>query len=162
MSAQVKPVPEGFSTLSPHIIVRNASEAIDFYKKAFAAEEVCRMPGPDGETVMHAELKFGDSTLMLCEEFPKMGAKSPTSYGGSSVTLHLYVEDADALFNRAVSAGATVKMPLSDMFWGDRYGKVSDPYGHEWGIATHKEDLTPEEIGKRAAEAFSQPSQCGQ
>ena len=129
------------------------TEAIEFYKKAFGAEVKGVMPGPGGK-VMHAEIRIGDSTIMLNDEFPEMGAKSPASIGGSAVTLHVYVPDCDALWNRAVAAGATVTMPLADMFWGDRYGTLTDPYGHKWSIATHKEDLTPEEMGKRGAEAM--------
>jgi len=113
-----QPIPKGFNTLSAHAVVKDAARAIDFYKKAFGAEEVMRMPGPDGRTIMHAELKIGDSTLMLCDEMP--GCRAPDPAGGTPVTLHLYVQDADALFNQAVKAGATVTMPLSDMFWGDR------------------------------------------
>lgn len=162
MSNQVKPVPEGFNTLSAHIVVRDCGKAIDFYKTAFGAEEVMRMPGPGGQGVMHAELKIGDSTLMLCDEFPDMGACAPQKFGGTPVTLHLYVNDADALFNKVVAAGATVKMPVTDMFWGDRYGKVTDPFGHEWSIATHKQDLSPEEIAKGAEAAFANMGKgCG-
>lgn len=163
MAGQVKPVPEGFHTVTPHLIVRNAGAAIEFYKQAFGAEELFRMPGMDGKSVMHAELRIGDSTIMLCDEFPEMGAKSPEALGGSPVTVHLYVTDADKAFSQAVEAGATATMPLQDMFWGDRYGKVSDPYGHQWSIATHIADLTPEEIGQRAAAAFSEHGgECGQ
>ncbi|MFQ5491265.1 MAG: VOC family protein [Phycisphaerae bacterium] len=149
----VQPVPEGFHSVTPHIVCRNASEAIDFYKKAFGAEERYRMPSPRGN-LMHAEIKIGDSILMLCDEFPNMGTLSPESLEGSPVTLHLYVADVDAAFKRATEAGCTVTMPLQDMFWGDRYGKLSDPYGHQWSLATHKEDLTAEQIGERAAQAF--------
>jgi uncharacterized glyoxalase superfamily protein PhnB len=161
MSAQVNPIPEGFHTLSPHIMVRNAGEAIEFYKKAFGAEEVFRMPGPDGKSVMHAELQIGDCRLMMGDEMPQMGCPSPQSLGGSPVTLHLYVPDVDRVFQQAVAAGATVKMPVQVMFWGDRYGKLVDPYGHEWSVATHTEDVPPEEIGNRAAEAFSHMGECG-
>ncbi len=132
MTTAVKPIPDGFNTLSAHVVVRGADQAIEFYKKAFGAEEITRIPGPGGKGIMHAELKIGDSMLMMCEEFPDMGAKSPAAIGGSPVTLHLYVQDVDQAFDRAVSAGATVKMPLTDMFWGDRYGKLTDPFGHEW------------------------------
>ncbi len=159
MAAKVKAIPEGFNTLTPHIVVREALKAIEFYKKAFGAEEVARMPGPDGKSIMHAELKFGNSMLMICEEFPEM-CRSPQAIGGSPVTLHLYVEDADAVFQRAVKAGATATMPLADMFWGDRYGKLNDPFGHEWSVATHKKDVTPEECMKAAAE-FCGPKPAG-
>jgi len=151
MAGKVKAIPDGFHTLSPHIVVRDAGKAIEFYKKAFGAEEVCRMAGPDGKSVMHAELKIGNSMFMLCEEFPEM-CRSPQSIGGSPVTLHLYVEDADAVYQRAVKAGATATMPLADQFWGDRYGKLKDPYGHEWSVATHVKDVSPEECAKAAAE----------
>lgn len=141
----VKPIPDGFHTITPHIVVKGAAKAIDFYKAAFGAEELGRHAMPDG-SIMHALLKIGDSMLMLNDEFPMMGAKGPQSIGGTSVTLNLYVQDADKAFQRAVQAGATVKMPIADMFWGDRYGIVADPFGHAWSIATHKVDLTPAQI----------------
>ena len=149
-----KTVPEGFRTITPHLIVKGAGQAIDFYKKAFGAEEVMRMPGPDGKSVMHAELKVGDSMFMIADEFPNMGCVGPQTLGNSPVGIHLYVNDADTVFNQAVKAGATVKMPMTDMFWGDRYGKLQDPFGHHWSVATHKEDVTPQECAKRAAAAF--------
>lgn len=157
MEGKVRAIPEGFNTLSPHIMVRDASRAIEFYKKAFGAEEIFRMPGPDGKSVMHAELKFGNSRMMIGEEMPGMecGSASPQTAGRTTAVLHLYVEDADALFDRAVKAGATPTMPTTDMFWGDRYGQVRDPFGHIWSIATHKHDLTPEQIQKNAAEFFA-------
>ena len=138
MAGNVRAIPEGFNTLSPHIMVRGADKAIDFYKKAFGAEEIFRMPGPDGKTVMHAELKFGNSTLMMCEEMPGMecSSTSPQTAGKATAVLHMYVEDADAMYNRAVKAGAKQTMPLTDMFWGDRYGQVKDPYGLQWSFAT--------------------------
>jgi PhnB protein len=141
--------------LTPHLVVKGASKAIDFYKKAFGAEEIRRMHGPDGKSIMHAELKIGNSRLMLVDEFPEMNAHAPESIGGTPVTIHMYVEDADAVFTRAVNAGAQARMPLADMFWGDRYGVLADPFGHLWSIATHKEDLTPEEIGERMQGSFS-------
>jgi PhnB protein len=156
MAKAAKPIPDGQRTVTPHLIVRGARQAIDFYKKAFGAVDKGAMPGPDGKSVVHAELKIGDSFIYLADEFPEMGAKSPQALGGSGVTIHLYVEDADAVFNRAVAAGAKVSMPIMDMFWGDRYGKITDPFGHEWSIATHKEDLTSEEITKRGAAAMAQ------
>ncbi len=155
MTKRVNPIPEGCHTVTPHLIVRGGDRAIDFYKRAFNAKETIRMPGPDGKTIMHAEIRIGDSALFLADEFPDMGSNSPQGIGGSPVVIHLYVEDADAVFNQAVAAGATVRFPLSDMFWGDRYGQVTDPFGHVWSIATHKEDLTAEEMSKRAAGAFS-------
>lgn len=150
MPAKVKPIPEGFHTLTPHLICRDANRALEFYKQAFGAEELARMPGPDGKTVMHAELKIGDSVLMICDEFPDMNCRSPQAIGGTPVTLHLYVNNADTAYDRAVKAGATAVMPPADMFWGDRFGKVKDPFGHEWSIATHKEEVSPEECVKRA------------
>jgi PhnB protein len=154
--SNVKPIPEGFRTLTPHIVVSNASEAIEFYKKAFGAVEIWRSPGPDGKSIMHAEVKIGDSILMLNDEFPEMGSKSPKTVGGTSVTLSLYVEDVDKVFKQAVDAGASVIMPVDDMFWGDRYGMLTDPFGHQWAVATHVKDLSPEEIKKGAEAAFSQ------
>jgi PhnB protein len=144
-----KPIPQGFHTVTPYITVKGAAQAIDFYKRAFGAEEVERVPGPDGKSVMHAEVKIGDSIVMLSDEFPQAGSRSPQTLGGSTGYLFLYVPDVDAAFKRAVDAGAKPTMPLADMFWGDRFGKVADPFGHEWGLATHQEDLTPEEIHKR-------------
>lgn len=137
----------GMSTVTPHLVCANATQAIDFYKKAFGAEELMRMAGPDGK-LMHAMLKIGDSNIMMMDEAPEWGAKGPKLLGGASVTLHLQVPDCDASFARAVDAGATVKMPLADMFWGDRYGVLEDPYGHSWSIATHKLELTSEQIQK--------------
>ncbi len=136
MAAAVKPVPEGFHTLTPHLVVRNAAEAIEFYKKAFGAAEVRRIMAPDGKSIQHAELRIGDSCVLLNDEFPDWGVYSPLQYNGTAVTLHLYVADADRLFQQAVEAGAQVVFPLADQFWGDRYGIVQDPYGHRWSIAT--------------------------
>ena len=155
MKNLTKAIPDGFHTLTPHLVVKGASKAIDFYKKAFGAQEIKRMPGPDGKSILHADLKIGDSHVFLVDEFPDMNARGPETVGGSPVSIHIYVEDADAAFERAVAAGAEVKMPLADQFWGDRYGVLTDPFGHVWSIATHKEDLTPEQIGKRAQAAFS-------
>ena len=152
---KVKPIPDGYHTLTPHIVVRDASKALEFYKKALGAEELFRMPGPDGK-VMHAEMRVGDSVVMLADEKPEMGARSPLAVGGTSITLSLYVEDADKLFQRAVAAGAKAVMPMSDMFWGDRYGVLADPFGHQWAMMTHKEDVAPEEIAKRAATACAE------
>jgi PhnB protein len=156
MTAATKAVPDGFHTVTPHLVVRDANRAIEFYKQAFGAKELSRMPGPDGKSLMHAELQIGDSRVMLVDEFPGMGALSPLSVGGTSVTIHLYVNDVDVVTQRAISAGATVKMPVADMFWGDRYGVVSDPFGHQWSIATHKQDLTPAEMQQAAAKAMAQ------
>lgn len=147
-------IPEGFHTLTPHLVVRGAAEAIDFYKKAFGAEETFRMPGPGGR-LMHAELRIGNSALMLADEAPEWGSNGPATIGGSPVTLSMYVEDCDKVYDQAVAAGATVKMPVADMFWGDRYGQLVDPFGHIWAICTHVKDLTPEEMQEAAAKAFS-------
>ncbi len=152
---RIKAVPDGYHTLTPHLVVKGASQAIEFYKKAFGAEEIGRVPGPDGKSLMHAELKIGDSRLFLVDEFPEMDCRGPQTIGGTPVTIHVYVEDVDAAFSKAVAAGAQVRMPLADMFWGDRYGVLADPFGHAWSMATHKEDLTPEQIGKRAQDEFS-------
>lgn len=154
MADKVQAIPEGFHTLTPHLIVRNAEQAIEFYRKAFGAEVMGINKMPDGK-VMHALLRFGDSNLMLNDEMPEYGALSPLSSGGSSVTVHIYTKDADSDFNRAVSAGAKVKMPLMDQFWGDRYGTVTDPYGHQWSIATHVKDLSPEELQRAQDEAMA-------
>jgi PhnB protein len=154
--SKVRPIPEGYHTLTPHIVVKGAAQAIDFYKKAFGAKEIGRMPGPDGKSIIHADIVIGDSHLMLVDEFPEMNCFGPQSVGGSPVTIHLYVEDADAFFKQAVAAGAQERMPLADMFWGDRYGQITDPFGHTWSIATHKEDLTTEEMIKRSKAAFEE------
>jgi len=156
-----RPVPEGFYTVTPHLICKGAGQAIDFYKKAFGAEELMRMPGPDGKSVMHAEFKIGNSHIMIADEFPDYGCFGPETLKGSPVTIHLYVNDVDSVFNQAVKAGATVKMPITDMFWGDRYGKLQDPFGHHWSIATHKEDVSPQECAKRAAAQFGGGGSCG-
>ena len=153
MAGTVKPIPDGYHTITPHIVVKGAAEALEFYKKAFGAEELFRMSGPDGASVVHAELKIGDSVLMMCEEFPDMGTKGPAAFGGTPVTMHLYVADTDEAFKRAVEAGATETMPIQNTFWGDRYGVVTDPFGHQWSIASRIEELT--------AEAFAKDAGCG-
>jgi PhnB protein len=150
----VKPIPEGYHTLTPSLSVDNATEAIDFYKRAFGATERQRMPGPDG-TIAHAELLIGDSIVMLADPFPQATTKPPKELGGTAVTLFLYVEDVDAVFKQAVDAGATAAMPVDDMFWGDRFGSVTDPYGHSWGIATHVEDVPLKEIEERGRAAMA-------
>jgi PhnB protein len=144
-----KPIPDGFHTLTPHLIVTDGVKAIELYQHAFGAQELGRLMTPDGKSLMHAQLKIGSSILMLGGEMPPAHL-SPKSRGGTGVSLHLYVEDADAAFNRAVKAGCMVMMPVSDMFWGDRYGVVIDPDGHQWSIATHKQDLTHEQIADNA------------
>jgi uncharacterized glyoxalase superfamily protein PhnB len=149
MSEKAKPIPEGFRTITPHLTVKNGEQAIEFYQRAFGAELLRKVYGQDGKTLMHCDLKIGDSIVMLNDEFAEWNVLSPKSIGGTSVTLHAYVQDADAAFQRALNAGATVKMPLMDAFWGDRYGQVEDPFGHTWAIATHIEDLSPEETKKR-------------
>jgi PhnB protein len=154
----VKAIPPGFSSVTPHLVIKNAGAAIDFYKKAFGAEEIMRMPGPDGKSVMHAELKFGNAIVMICDEFKEFGNLSPQSLNGSPVTVHLYVENADASYQKAVNAGAKATMPLANMPWGDRFGKLKDPFGHEWSIATHIEDVSPEECKARMAKAFCKPA----
>jgi uncharacterized glyoxalase superfamily protein PhnB len=156
MKSRVKPVPTGYHTLTPHLVVKGASQAIDFYKKAFGAEEISRVLGPGGKELIHAELKIGDSKLFLVDEILEMDCRGPQNIGGTPVTIHMFVEDVDTSFNKALAAGAQVRMPLADMFWGDRYGVLVDPFGHLWSMATHKEDLTPEEIGKRSQAAFSE------
>jgi len=145
MTTAVKAIPEGMHTITPHLICAGAADAIAFYKKAFGAIEQTRMPGPGG-TVMHASLRIGDSTLMLADEFPQSGGYGPLALKGTPVVIHLYVPNADEFFAQAVAAGATVRMPLADMFWGDRYGQVQDPFGHMWSIATHQHDYTPEQM----------------
>ncbi len=152
-----KPVPPGFHTITPHLIVKGGEKAITFYKKAFGAREGdpgCIFRMPDGK-IGHAELWIGDSAFMLADESPDWGAFSPQTKGGGSVCIHLYVPDVDKTYAQAVAAGATSTMPVADMPWGDRYGKLKDPFGHEWSIGTHKEDLTPEELDKRMQAAMS-------
>jgi uncharacterized glyoxalase superfamily protein PhnB len=155
MTSQVKAVPEGFHTITPHLTVRDANRAIEFYKKAFGAEVLHVAPAPGGK-VMHAALKIGDSILMLNDEFPEYGGQlAPSATAGSAVALHIYLDNVDAAFERAVSAGATVKMPLMDQFWGDRYGVVIDPFGHRWSLATHTRDMTQEEMQREQEKAFA-------
>ncbi len=163
MAVPGKPIPEGYHSITPHMVISDAGKAIEFYKKAFGAEELFRMPGPGGQGVMHAEIKIGDSVVMMCDEMPQAGRwKAPESLNGTSVSLHIYVADVDKAFQHAIDAGATATMPVMDTFWGDRYGKLTDPFGHEWSIATHKLDLTPEEIAKGAEECFKNMEGCGQ
>jgi len=154
MPEPVRAVPDGFHTLTPHITVRDADKALEFYKNALGAEvlNVARMP--DGK-VIHAALRIGDSMLMLNDEFPEMGGLSPLSTGGAGVTIHIYTENVDEAFNRAVAAGAKVAMPLMDQFWGDRYGIVSDPFGHKWSIATHTKDMSFEEMQRAQEDAMA-------
>lgn len=155
MTANVKAIPEGMHSVTPHLVCEGASDAIGFYKSAFDAVELCRIPGPGGK-LMHAALRIGDATVMLVDDFPDLGCHGPKALKGSPVTLHLYVPDVDAAFAQAVAAGATVKMPVADMFWGDRYGLVCDPFGHNWSLATHTRDLSPEQI----KQAMQQQAAC--
>ena len=148
----VKPIPEGYHTVTPYLIVRGAADAIEFYKKAFEAKELFRYPSPDGK-IGHAEILIGDSPIMLADEYPEMGYKGPKSLSGSPVSIMVYVEDVDRIFNQAVTAGATVKEELQDKFYGDRSGTVTDPFGHVWHISTHKEDVSMEEMDRRAKAA---------
>lgn len=157
---QAQAVPEDFHTLTPHLVVRDAMRAIDFYERAFGAEEVRVHRGPGGR-VMHATVRIGDSMVMLADEFPDFGVLSPLARGGTSVTLHLYVDDVDSAFERAISAGATVRMPVADQFWGDRYGSLVDPFGHQWSIATHIRDLSSEEIEEAGKAAFAEMGEHG-
>jgi uncharacterized glyoxalase superfamily protein PhnB len=145
----VNPIPAGFHTLTPHIVVSDGAKALEFYKQAFGAEERMRLHTPDGKSVMHAQMKIGDAVLMLGGEFPP-NCLGPVARGGTSVFLHLYLTDADAAFDRAVKAGCTIEMPMSDCFWGDRYGVVVDPFGHKWSIATHQHDYTVEQVAENA------------
>jgi PhnB protein len=144
----VKPIPDGYHTVTPYLIVKDAARAIEFYKQAFGASERMRLTDPGGR-VGHAEITIGDSAIMLADEFPEMGVRSPQALGGSPVSLALYVEDVDATADRAIAAGATVVRPVKDQFYGDRSGTFADPFGHVWTIATHKEDVSPDEMGKR-------------
>ena len=160
MANSVKPIPEGYHTLTPHLVCRNADRAIEFYKQAFGAQEYLRMPGSAGK-ITHAELKIGDSMVFLCDELGEAGSASPEASGSRAISLHLYVEDVDSTFNRAIGAGARVEMAVADMFWGDRYGKLTDPFGHQWSIGTHKEDVAPEELARRAQAYFAKAAGQG-
>ena len=151
----VKPIPDGYHSVTPYLRIRGAGEAIEFYRRALGAVEKVRMAMPDGR-VGHAELLIGNSMVMLADEFPEMNIRGPQSLGGTSVSFCIYLEDADAAFKRAVDAGATISRPVQDQFYGDRSGTVIDPYGHEWTLATHTEDLSPEEMNRRAEAAFVQ------
>ena len=150
----VQPIPEGYNTVSPYLAVDDAEKAIEYYKKAFGAEETVRMNGSDGR-IGHAELKIGDSHIMLSDPFPQSSTKPPAELGGSSVSIFMYAEDVDAVVQKAVDQGATVTMEVEDQFWGDRFGSITDPFGHNWSIATHIEDLTPEEIEERGKAAMA-------
>jgi PhnB protein len=149
-----RPIPEGYRTITASLVVKDAADAIEFYKKAFGAQELSRFLMPDEKTIMHAQIKIGNSILMLADEMPEMGCLSPQTLGGPGASLFLYVDDADKTFGQAVAAGAKPLMPMMDAFWGDRFGSIQDPFGHIWGIATHKQDLTPEQIKKAGWELF--------
>jgi PhnB protein len=155
---QVNPIPKGFRSVTPYLTLSDAARALDFYKRAFGAEVVVRMDGPGGK-IGHAEIKIGDSIIMLGDEMSGSGTRSPQSLGGTTVGIMLYVENADAVFNQAVAAGAQVEAQLADMFWGDRYGKLKDPFGHSWSVATHKEDVAPAEMSKRMQEFTAKMAQ---
>jgi PhnB protein len=150
MASPVKPIPEGYHTVTPYLIIHGAARALEFYSRAFGAVEVMRFKGPQGK-IMHAEMTIGDSRIMVADEFPQMGAVSPQSIGGTAVGLALYVENVDAVFNRAVAAGATMISAVKDQFYGDRSGTLLDPFGHRWTVATHIEDVTLDEVARRAA-----------
>jgi PhnB protein len=150
---ETRAIPEGMHTVNPHLVVRRAARAAEWYAEALGAEEQSRVPVPGGK-LMSVELRFGDSTVMVADEFPEMGILSPESVGGTSVVLNLYSENVDVLWERAVRAGAEVLSPLGDTFWGDRHGQIADPFGHKWGLAQHVRDVPPEEIARAAAEAF--------
>jgi len=152
MPNSVKPIPDNFHSLTPNLVCRNAAQAIDYYKAVFGATELVRMPGPGGK-IMHAELQIGDSRFFVNDSMGKSIPTGPEPGTSNPMYLHLYVEDVDTIYNRAIKGGARVDMPLQDMFWGDRYGKLTDPFGQQWGIATHKEDVAPEEM-KRRQDAF--------
>ena len=152
MAKQVKPIPEGYHSITPYLAVTDAARAIDFYQRAFGAKELMRMNSPQGK-VTHAEIKIGDSVIMLTEESSNADIRAPQSLDGSTVSLFLYVEDLDSVFKKALSAGAKERQALANQFWGDRYGRLIDPFGHSWSLATHVEDVSPEEMGKRAQEA---------
>lgn len=159
MAKAKNPIPEGLRTITPQLIVKGAAQALDFYKKALGATETSRAPGPGG-TIMHSSMKIGDSTFFVNDEMPgQTTCLSPTKLGGTPIVITLYVTDCDKLYNQAVSAGAKATMPLADQFWGDRYGQVTDPYGHVWAIATRKEDLTPKELDERGKQFMASMSQ---
>lgn len=150
--SQVKPIPDGMHTVTPHLICAGAADAIEFYKKAFNAVELGKVPGPEGK-LLHALIRFGDSPIMLVDEFPSHNSFGPKSLKGSPVTIHLYVQDVEVVFKQAVAAGAKITMPVADMFWGDRYGLLEDPFGHHWSVATHVRDVNPKELQEAARKA---------
>ena len=156
-----KPKPDGYHTVTPYLTVKDATKALDYYKKAFGAQVTVSMPRPGGKGVMHAEMKIGDSMIMLADEMPGQDQKSPQSLGGHTASIFLYVDDADAVYAKAVASGGAGRAPVQDMFWGDRMGRIVDPFGHEWSIATHKEDLSADEMKKRGQEFMKKMSASG-
>jgi PhnB protein len=154
MAGKVSPVPQGHRTVAPYLAVKDGAKALDFYRRAFGATEIYRLMLPDGR-LGHGEIRLGDSIVMLSDEFPEFGGKTPQTLGGTPVSVHLYVDDVDAFFKKAVAAGAIERKPVMDQFYGDRSGQLEDPFGHLWWVATHKEDVAPEEVQKRAAALFS-------
>jgi PhnB protein len=158
MAAKVKSIPKGYHTVTPYLVLNDCARALDFYRNAFGAQEVSRMDGPGGK-VMHAEIRIGDSMIMLSDEMPGSACRSPQSLGGTTTSIFLYVDDVDSFMRQAQNAGARIDMPAADMFWGDRYGKLTDPFGHSWGAATHKEDVAPDEMKKRAQAFMAQMAQ---
>jgi PhnB protein len=158
MAAKVNPIPTGFHTATPYLTLNDCARAIDFYKKAFGAQEIMRMDGPGGK-IGHAEIKIGDSVIMLADEMPGGGNRSPKSLGGTTAGVFLYFTNVDSVFKQAVDAGANPDMPPADMFWGDRFGRLTDPFGHSWALATHKEDVAPEEMRKRMQQEMAKMGQ---
>jgi PhnB protein len=150
MAKKVKPVPDGYHTATPYLILSGAAKALDYYQRAFGAQELMRMASPDGQHIMHAEIRIGDSPIMLADEYPDMGYRSPKAYGGTPVSLMLYVDDVDKVFKQALAAGGKELRPLADQFYGDRTGTLEDPFGHVWTVATHVEDVSESEMKKRA------------
>ncbi len=158
MAGKVNAIPKGYHTLTPYLVVNDGNRAIEFYKQAFGATETVRMGGPGGK-IGHAELKIGDSMMMLSDEMPGSPNRSPQSLGGSPVSVFMYVENVDSVFDQAIKSGAKADMPPQDMFWGDRFGSLTDPFGHQWALATHIEDVAPEEMKKRSQEAIAKMAQ---
>ena len=154
MPGKVKPIPDGYHTATPYLIVNGGVKALEFYKQAFGAEELFRMPAPGGK-IGHAELEIGGSLVMLSDALPQFATRSPKELGGTTASVFMYVENVDAVVEKAVDAGATVTMETADQFWGDRMGSITDPFGHNWSLATHVEDVTPEQVAERAKEAFA-------
>ncbi|HEY7334300.1 MAG TPA: VOC family protein [Bryobacteraceae bacterium] len=158
MPGKVQPIPKGYHSLTPYLVVNDARKAIEFYQRAFGAQQITKMDGPEGK-IMHAEIKIGDSMLMLADEMGGSGARSPKSLGGTTTGIMLYVDNVDTTFKQAISAGAKADQQPADMFWGDRYGKITDPFGHSWSLATHTEDVAPQEMAKRMKEEMAKMGQ---